>query len=90
MDNILIFGSYTKEQHHAIIVQVLDIPHKHQLYLQAMECTFRQPTVEFLGLILSEGQVEMDTIKLAGVCDWLTPTSMTEVQSFVMFVNCYQ
>jgi len=43
MDNILIFGSYTKEQHHAIIVQVLDIPHKHQLYLQAMNAHSDNP-----------------------------------------------
>jgi len=31
----------------------------------------------------------MDPIKVAGVCDWLTPSSVTEVQSFVGFVNFY-
>ena len=52
MDNILIFGGQTKEEHHAIVVQVLDILHKHRHYLKAEKCTFRQPTVEYLGLIL--------------------------------------
>jgi len=41
MDNILTFGSQTKEQHHVIVVQVLDILHKHWLYFKAKKCTFR-------------------------------------------------
>src|SRR5467141_4891638 len=52
MDDILIFGGQTKEEHHAILVQVLDILHKHWLYLKAEKCTFGQPTVEYLGLIV--------------------------------------
>jgi len=32
----------------------------------------------------------MDPIKVAGICDWPTPMSVTEVQSFVGFVNFYQ
>ena len=31
----------------------------------------------------------MDPIKIAGVRDWLTPKNVTEVQSFVGFVNFY-
>jgi len=64
-------------------------PQQAQLYLKAEKCTFGQPTVEYLGLILSEGCVEMDPIKVAGIHDWLTPTSMTKVQSFVRFINFY-
>ena len=45
---------------------------------------------EILGLVLSEGQVEMDPVKIAGVRDWLTPKNVTEVQSFVGFVNFYR
>jgi len=32
----------------------------------------------------------MAPVKVAGVCDWLTLTSVTKVQSFVGFVNFYQ
>ena len=52
MDNILIFGSQTKEQHHKIVVQVLDILWKHCLYLKAEKYPFEQPTVEYISLIL--------------------------------------
>src|SRR5882724_8234358 len=46
--------------------------------------------VDYLSLILLEGHVEMDPIKVAGICDWLTLTSMIEVQSFIRCVNLYQ
>src|SRR5882724_3467000 len=80
MDDIHIFGSQTKEQHHGIVVQVLDILHKHHLYLKAEKCTFEQPTVKYLSLILSEGHVEMDQVKVTGVRDWPVPRNVTEVQ----------
>ena len=67
MDDILIFGGQTKVQHHEIVVRVLNILCKHHLYLKVEKCTFKQPTVEYLNLILSEGHVEMDLVKVAGV-----------------------
>src|SRR5882724_5923581 len=90
MDDILIFGSQMKEQHHTIIVRVLDILQKYRLYLKAEKCIFEKPRIEYLGLILSEAHVEMDLVKVAGIQDWLTPRNDTEVQSFVGFVNFYQ
>ena len=89
MDDILIFGGQTKEEHHAIVVRVLDILCRHRLYLKAEKCTFGQPMVEYLSLILLEGCVEMDPVKVAGVRDWLTLRNITKVQSFVGFVNFY-
>ena len=44
-----------------------DILHKHHLYLKAEKCTFEQPTVKYLSLILSEGCIEMDPVKVAGI-----------------------
>src|SRR5882724_2972719 len=90
MNDIFIFGGQTKEEHHTIVVRVLDILHRHQLYLKAEKCTFGQPMVEYLGLILSEGCVEMVPVKVAGVQDWPTPRNVTKVQSFIGFVNFYQ
>src|SRR5882724_8536058 len=52
MDDILIFSSWNKEQHDAIVVWVLDILQQHCLYLKAEKCTFEQPMVQYIGLIL--------------------------------------
>jgi len=32
----------------------------------------------------------MDPVKVAGVCEWPTPESRTDVQAFVGFVNFYR
>src|SRR5882724_7354718 len=89
MDDILIFSGQTWEQYHEMVVRVLDIFCKHCLYLKAEKCTFEQPTVEYLGLILSEGRMEMDPVKVTGVQDWQVPRNMTKVQLFVGFTNFY-
>ena len=38
--------------------------------------------VEYLGLILSEGCMKMDPVKVIGM-DWPTPRNVTEVQLFI-------
>ena len=59
-NDMLIFGGQTREQHHTIIVRVLDILWKHRLYLKVEKCIFEQPRFKYLSLILSEGHIEMD------------------------------
>jgi len=89
MDDILIFGGQMKEKHHTIVVKVLNILRMHRLYLKVEKCIFEQPRVEYLGLIPSEGCIEMDLDKVASVQDWLTPKNVTKVQSFIGFINFY-
>ena len=45
--------------------------------------------MEYLGLILSAGKVAMDPVKVAGVHDWPIPHNVTEVRSFLGFINFY-
>ena len=45
--------------------------------------------MEYLGLVLSEGHMEMHPVKIAEVRDWPTLKNVTEIQSFVGFVNFY-
>jgi RNase H-like domain found in reverse transcriptase len=46
--------------------------------------------VEFLGMIMRPNQLTMDPTKLAGIKDWLTPTSVKAVRSFLGFGNFYR
>jgi hypothetical protein len=46
--------------------------------------------VEYLGVIIGKHGVEMDSVKLNGILDWPTPTSVTEVRSFLGFGNFYK
>ena len=89
MDDILVFTE-TLEQHYNVVRRVLQILRENNLFLKAEKCTFGVATVEYLGLILSPGQVAMDPVKVAGVRDWPSPKTVKEVQSFLGFVNFYR
>ena len=63
---------------------------EHKLYLKPEKCEFERLQIEYLGVIVSEGSVEMDPVKVSGVAEWPVPRNKKEVQSFVGFVNFYQ
>ena len=88
LDDILIFTK-TLLEHWNIMWRVLEHLQEHKLYLKLEKCKFEQKWIEYLGIIVSEGWVEMDPVKVSGVAEWPTPQNK-EVQSFVGFVNLYQ
>ena len=88
LDNILIFTK-TLLEHQNIMWRVLECLWEHKLYLKLEKKKFEQRRIEYLGVIVSEGQVEMDLVKVSGVAEWPTPQNKKEVQSFVGFVNFY-
>jgi hypothetical protein len=46
--------------------------------------------MEYLGLIIQEGKLSMDPVKLSGIRDWPTPTSVKQVRGFIGFANFYR
>ena len=88
LDDILIFNK-TLSEHWNIVWRVLECLWEHKLYLKPEKCKFERRRIEYLGVIVSEGWVEMDLVKVSGVADWPMPRNKKEVQSFVGFVNFY-
>jgi hypothetical protein len=89
LDDILIFTN-SLEEHHQITRLVLDCMHEHKLYPWLEKCEFEQTRIEYLGVIISHNNVEMDPVKIAGVADWPMPSNKKEVQSFIGFINFYR
>ncbi|SJL09551.1 uncharacterized protein ARMOST_12931 [Armillaria ostoyae] len=88
LDDILIF-SKTLEEHRKITRRVLELLRKHKLFLKAEKCEFEVLETEYLGVIISEGSIRMDPVKLAGIAEWPAPTKKKELQSFLGFANFY-
>ncbi|KAG5720918.1 hypothetical protein E4T56_gene402 [Termitomyces sp. T112] len=88
LNDILIYTK-TLEEHHQITCLVLERLCQHQLYLKLEKCKIEQTQIEYLGLIISHGTVEMDLVKVAGVAEWLEPWNKKEVQAFLSFANFY-
>ncbi len=89
LDDILIM-SKTKEEHRRIARMVLATLRKHKLFLKAEKCEFEVLETEYLGVIISEGSIQMDPVKIKGILDWPVPTKKKELQSFLGFTNFYR
>jgi len=89
LDNILIFTE-TEEEHEQVVWRVLEVLAEHKLFLRPEKCEFHRKQIEYLGLVISENKVEMDPVKVAGVCDWPILENQTDLQAFIGFVNFYR
>ena len=89
MDNILIFAK-TKEELKQITNLVLEKLRENNLFLKAKKCIFEKTKIKYLGMIIEEGRISMDPIKLVGIRKWPVPTTVKQVCSFLGFGNFYQ
>jgi len=91
MDNILIVTEDNNiEEHIKIVSIVLKHLKDNDLFLQPEKCSFHRRKVDYLGVIVGNGQVKMDPIKVKGVTDWPVPTTLRELCSFLGFGNYYK
>jgi hypothetical protein len=90
MDNILVHTPNNPEIHRKRVHQVLTKLKHHNLYLKPEKCQFEQKKVEFLGVILSAGTVQMDPTKIKGITDWPPPKNVRDVRAFLGFTGFYR
>src|SRR5271170_1569476 len=82
MDDILIFAP-TKEklvEYTKIVLQKLC---DNNLFLKAKKCEFSKPKLGYLGLVVKEGKISTNSIKVKGFAEWPVPTNVKEVRSFL-------
>jgi len=77
------------QRHHKLVKQILAKLQKHNLILKLEKCTFEQPIIEFLGVKVDQGTVQMDDMKIAKVKNWITPHNITEVHKLLGFTGYY-
>jgi len=66
LDNILIFTQIL-EDHHKTVYRVLQILAEHKLYPHSEKCKFDRQRIEYLGLVISEDQAEINPMEIAGI-----------------------
>jgi hypothetical protein len=89
MDDIVVHTSGTLEEHMIKVEHLLEKLEWLGLFLKPEKCHFHQEQVEYLGMIVGNGQVKMDPVKIQGIILWLTPTNLKELCSFLGFYNFY-
>src|SRR6202046_3183198 len=89
LDDILIFAE-DPQLLDTLSHEVLSRLEKHDLYLKPEKCSFMQTSIEYLSIIISEGQIRMDPAKVKGITDCPVPRTVKHVQAFLGFCNFYR
>jgi hypothetical protein len=71
MDDILIFAN-TEEELKRITKLVLENLQEHNLFLKAKRCEFCKTKIKYLGMIIEQEKIAMDSVKLGGIKMCLT------------------
>ena len=79
-----------RQWHQCPIRRELQKLQQHNLFLKPEKCTFKQPSIEFLGVHVDQGIVQMDNTKIQKVKNWQTPFNVREVRKFLGFMGYYQ
>jgi hypothetical protein len=89
IDDILVF-SRTMEEHEEHLRLVLEKLRSNQLYAKFSKCEFWLTEVAFVGHIISAVGVSVDPGKVNDVLNWMPPTTVLEIQSFLGFAGYYR
>jgi len=89
MDDMIIATEDDEILHELQVNHILDKLEKFDLFLKPKKCKFHQREVEYLGVLIGNGSVKMDPIKVQGISEWPTPLTVKDVRSFLGFCNFY-
>ncbi len=78
------------ERHRLYTHHMLHKLEQNDLYLKPEKCDFEQKEIDYLGVIVGNGRIQMDPKKLKGVADWPVPRNPTEIRKFLGFTGYYR
>ena len=90
MDDILIHTADDIVDHRRKVHHILDKLRQNDLFLKPEKCLFEKRTMEFLGVVLEKGTIQMDPTKIKGVADWPRPQTVKDVRAFLGFTGFYR
>jgi hypothetical protein len=89
LDDILIY-SKTKEEHLEHLQIVMQVLREHKLYAKLKKCSFMQQWTLFLGHLIGADGIRVDDQKVRSVLEWLQPSDVTQVRSFLGLTNYFR
>jgi len=89
VDNVLV-GTDSEEGHDEIVAEVLKRLEENDLYVKPEKCSWKTSKVNFLGVIMGQGKIEMEEEKVEEVLNWLVPKMVRDVRKFLGLTNYYR
>jgi len=89
INDILVY-SKIREEHANHLRMVLKTLEEHKLYAKLKKCEFWLEKVQFLGHIVTKDGTSVDPAKVKAIVNWLRPTNVFEVRSFLGMAGYYR
>ncbi|XP_039167395.1 uncharacterized mitochondrial protein AtMg00860-like [Eucalyptus grandis] len=89
IDDILVYSRST-EEHERHLRIVLQTFRDHELYAKFSKCEFWLTRVAFIGHVIFGEGISMDLSKVEAVINWLRPTTVIGVRSFLGLAGYYR
>jgi len=80
----------TEEEHNEIVEEMLRRLEENDLYVKPEKCAWKVQKVNFLGVVMGQGKIEMEEDKMAGVLNWPVPKTARDVRKFLGLANYYR
>jgi len=88
-DDILVYCP-SLDMHVQHLMEVLKVLKGHHLKLNRKKCSFGQPSLEYLGHIISSQGVAADPRKVDAMCSWPVPKDVTALKGFLGLTRYYR
>ena len=88
-DDILIY-SPTWQLHLLHLETVMKLLQQHKLYAKLSKCCFGLEEIEYLGHIVSNKGVAMDSSKVQAVLEWPIPSNVKQLRAFLGLTGYYR
>jgi len=89
VDDVLI-GTEMEEGHDELVEEVLRRLEENNLYMKLKKCAWKVQKVNFLGVVMGQGKIEMEENKVVGVLNWPTSKTVRDVRKFLGLANYYR
>lgn len=89
LDDIAIWSA-TAEQHVDHVRTVLQRLRQRKIFAKMKKCVFMQPSMDYLGHVISGDGVAMDPSKVRSIQDWPAPADSRQLRSFLGLAGYYR
>jgi len=89
VDDMLI-GTEKEKEHDNIVEKVLRRLEKNDLYVKPEKCAWKVQKVNFLGVVMGQGKIEIEEDKVAGVLNWPILKMVRDIKKFLGLANYYR
>ncbi|KAL4346612.1 hypothetical protein GQ457_17G009440 [Hibiscus cannabinus] len=89
LDDILVYSENLGD-HLQHLKAVLEILRSNRLYAKRSKCSFGASAVDYLGYIISGGQISMENSKVKCIKEWPAPKSVKDLRGFLGLSGYYR